>query len=57
MLKLGDVDASDVLVMVGLLLICCAIYLGLGGIAALAFLGMVLLITGGYLAYARRNYK
>lgn len=55
MIRLRDVDASDVLVLVGLVLLACAIYLGLGGVAALAFLGAVLLVMGGYLAYARRN--
>lgn len=57
MLKLSEIDAADVLVLVGVLLVCCAIYLGVGGVAALAFLGIVLLVTGGYLAYARRNIQ
>lgn len=55
MISLRDVDASDVLVVIGLVLLACAVYLGLGGVAAVAFLGAVLLVMGGYLAYARRN--
>lgn len=49
------IDIADWLVLAGLLILLCAIYLGLGGVAALMFLGTVLLVLGGYLAYARRQ--
>ena len=55
--KRSEVDASDWLVIVGLLLLLSAIYLALGGVAALAFLGTILLVLGGYLAYARSGKR
>lgn len=54
-MKRLDLDVSDLLVVAGLLILLSSVYLGLGGVAALAFLGVVLLVMGGYLAYARRN--
>lgn len=54
-MKKLEIDVSDWLVVAGLLILLSSIYLGLGGVVALAFLGVVLLVLGGYLAYARRG--
>lgn len=44
---------DDVLVLIGIVILLCSIYLGLGGAAALAFLGIVILVTGVWVAMTK----
>ena len=50
-------DASDVIALVGALLVAVGIYLQFGGAWAVIFVGMVLLITGLLSALSRARRK
>lgn len=50
-------ERDDGVLLVGLLVLTCAIYLGLGGVAALAFLGTVITSVGLAMAWLKRQNR